>query len=586
MDALLGEVGRRYPDQYTNISKFLTDTGRNAAYLQGETLNLNDFAPVIDKEGALKAMDAEIRQSDAANKTREGKEKGRLKIWARYATDIEKATSENAKNTNLGRSVTSGARGNAFQLKAMLSTPALYTDYKDKVIPMFVRHGFAEGLRPNEYLASTFGTRRSIISTKQSTAKGGDFLKMLVQSAAHINVTEDDCGTSNGLDFDVDNKNLKGRVLARDTAGVAAGTTIDKHVISQIRKEGVKTVLARSPMTCTAKNGICAHCLGLLSTGHFAPKGYAAGITAGQSLGEPIVQGALSDKHTGGGFKGTKREFSGFKVISDLVQSPEIFPDKATVSEESGKVGGITDAPQGGKYVTVGDHEHYVLPDFAPTVKVGDSVEAGDSLSEGVTDASDIVRLRGLGEGRRYFVDRLKQAMTESGAGTPTDNNLEIISRGALDHVKIDDPEGLGSYLPDDVVSYNTLARGHVPPATAKMQSPDKAVGKYLHAPALHLTIGTKLTPKMADQLKSADINHVIADESEPAFHPEMVRLRSAAHNRPDWLAKMHTSYLTSNIGNDAARARDTNIESNDHFAPRLGVGTLFGVNVEQTGKF
>jgi len=586
IDAVLAEVARKYPDQYSDIVKHISDTGRRAAYLQGETLSLKDFEPVVDRDQALAQMDAEIKKSDSTTNDPKEREKNRLSIWSKYSTELERGTTAAATGTNLGRSVASGARGNALQLKSILTTPALYTDHKDNIIPMFIRHSFGEGLRPAEYMASSFGTRKSVIQTKSSTARGGDLMKQAIAAATPVVVTEDDCGTNNGLDFSTDDSELTGRVLAKEEAGISKGTIIDKHVLSALRKSGVKRIIARSPMTCNSKKGICSQCLGTLPTGHFAPRGYAAGITSAQAIGEPVVSGSLASKHTGGSFKGGKKQFSGFNTITQLVQSPETFPNKAPLAETSGRVDKIEDAPQGGKYITIGEHSHYLLPNFEPLVKQGDDVEAGDPLSEGVADVADVVRLRGLGEGRRYYVDRLKQALEESGAGKPSKINLEVLARASLDHVKIDNTEGLGGYLPDDVVSYGALASSYVPPKSAQMVHADKAVDKYLHAPALHFTIGTKLTPKMINRLKTSGVKGVVVSDEEPEFHPEMIRLRAAAHSNPDWLARMQSSYVSSNLEDSAERGRDTNVQENVNFAPRLAIGTDFGKNVETTGKF
>lgn len=728
IDALLAEVGRRYPGRYSEIVKNLSDVGRRAAYLQGETLGLDDFKPVVDKHTLFGHMDAELAAADATAKGDADKDQKHLAVWAKYSELLGNETSKNSRHTSLGRSIASGARGNALQLKAMLTTPSLYTDYKGRVIPMFIRNSFGEGLRPAEHLASSYGTRSAVISTKLSTAKGGDLLKQGSSALTPIIVTEDDCGTSNGLDYDADDKELQGRVLAREYGGEPAGTVIDKHVMNMLRKSGVKTVLARSPMTCTARQGICAHCLGTLPTGHFATKGYSAGITATHGLFEPVVQGALNclaadtsirmadwstkpietirpgdmilgatkcgstfpvrvnfvfyqglqpvqnytyestrpqiggepavitatkihrvlvnigrpdvlpigdprselvvmnnepdyrrvsvsdagtrrcwdievdsddslfvlangmivhnSKHIGGASKGTKKQFSGFNVISQLVQSPETFDSKAPVAEEAGRVSRIEDAPQGGKFVHVGESRHYVLPGFEVSVKPGDEVEAGDQLSEGIVDASDIVRLRGLGEGRRYYADRLGQALQESGAGNPSKLNLEIMARAAIDHVKVDDPDGIGDHLPDDVVSYSTLASGYVPPSNAGVLHPSKAVGKTLHAPALHYTIGTKLTPKMTKRIQDAGIDSLVVSDEEPKFHPEMVRLRAAAHSNPDWMVRMQSSYLSGNLADAAERSLDTDVESNVHYAPRLAIGKDFGKNIATTGAF
>ncbi len=588
LDLLFADLARTHPERYRAISKRVMDVGREAAWLQGETITLNDLRPVFDKNKEFEKMDAELAVAKRQSKTPEEYTARRSAIWANYSDSLEKMTTDAAlaSGNNLGSTVVSGARGSPGQLKAMLTSPVLYTDYKENVIPVFVRNSFGEGLRPYEYLPSTFGVRKSVISTKNSTAKGGDLLKQMVQAAASQVVTEEDCGTDNGLDYEADEKDARFRFLSRPYAGIPAGTPIDKEVQAVLRKKGVKSIIARSPMTCQSRQGICSKCLGLLPNGKEAPLGYAAGITAAQGIGEPIVQGALNAKHSGGALGSKKKTFAGFPVIDQLVQSPETFADRAAVSEIDGIVTKIEDAPQGGKFVYVGEQSHYALPDYEITVKPGDKVEAGDQLSDGIIDVSDIVRLRGIGEARIYYRDRLRQALEESGAGKASKLNLEVMARAALNHVRVTDLDGIGEYLPDDVVSYNSMISGYSPPATSRLASAKDGVGKYLHSPALHFSIGTKLTPKMTDRLQSAGISQIIVDDNPPKFEPEMTRLRSAAHNSPDWLAKMHTSYLTSNLGNSAARAQDTNVEANPHFAPRLAIGKDFGKDVEKTGLF
>jgi hypothetical protein len=130
------------------------------------------------------------------------------------------------------------------------------------------------------------------------------------------------------------------------------------------------------------------------------------------------------------------------------------------------------------------------------------------------------------------------------------------------------------------------LSADYSPPVSTKTVPVDSGVGHYLQVPALHFTVNTKLTPRMSKQIKDAGLTHVSVSDQEPSFHPEMFRLRAAAHQGSDWLAKFHTSYLTANVGQDAARARETNVERNIHFAPRLAVGENFGKKVEQTALF
>jgi len=587
LDSMLAECAQRYPDQTAGIIKKISDVGREASYAQGETITLDDMRSPIDKEAIFGEMDNELGRARSAF---QGKDlvAAESNIYQKYSDRLTKETIDGALATgnNIGNSVISGARGNPSQLRGMLTTPAIYTDYKDKMIPMFVRHSFGEGLRPAEYLASTFGVRKSIISTKVGTAKGGALGKQFSQNTAHIVVSQHDCGTSNGLDMDVEDPDIKRRVLARDEGGVAAGTMIDRPVIGQLRKAGVSKVIVRSPLTCQAPEGICAECHGAMADYRMPKIGYVAGSTAGAAAAEPLAQGALNTKHTAGALGGVKKEFSGLDAIRNFTQTPETFPDRAAVAEEAGKVSDIKPAPQGGTFITVGDRQHYALPGFEPTVKVGDSVEQGDILSDGLADPHDIVRLRGLGEGRKYYMDRLSKMLEDSGTGHVNHLNAELITRGTLDNVRITNDEGLGNYLPDDVANYSAVMQNYSPPADTDMTELKRAEGKYLQQPVLHYTVGTQLTPKMLKHIGSLGFKHVATSATAPGFAPEMVRLQAAGYSGDDWMAKLNTSRLSDNLSRDASRARDANVDSSINFAPRLAKGEGFGDNINQTGKF
>ena len=584
--SLMAEVARKYPDQYERISKAISDIGRKASYFQGESLTLNDNRPVIDRDKILAEMDIEIDEAKRTSLDKDDFDSKKIGIWSRFNDRIQKETSTEAlsRKNNLAYSVMSGARGKPAQLKMMLSTPGLYTDAQDNIIPLFVRTSFAEGLRPAEYLAGTYGARKSVLSTKRATAKGGDLAKQMVQSAANLVVSENDCGAANGIDLDSDDKSLRGRVLARDAGNIPAGTVLDKNSLANIRKQGAEKIIVRSTMTCQSKEGVCARCMGLNALGKFPARGDAVGITAAQSIGEPITQGALNVKHQGGA-AGADRRYAGFSVINQFVQTPDTFPDKAVLSKIEGQVNSVIEAPQGGFYITVDNEPHYVAPGYPVTVKVGDRVEAGDMMSEGLADPGEVVELRGLGEGRKYYSDKLKQLLDDSGMEADR-RNTELMARAALDHLQITDVKEDDEYLPDDVVSYSYFANRYTPPKDTTKFKSDKTVGTYLQSPALHYTIGTKITPKIANHLKSSGFEEVFASQDSPTFKPHMVRLRAATHHGTDWLASMHTSYLKKQLSDSAIRGEESNVENNIHFAPRLAIGTNFGENIEQTGKF
>ena len=291
-----------------------------------------------------------------------------------------------------------------------------------------------------------------------------------------------------------------------------------------------------------------------------------------------------SAKHTAG-MTQAKKTYSGLGVIQQFTQSPEKFKDEGAVSKVDGKVEKIEEAPQGGSYVTVAGKRHYILPGHAVEVKEGDTLEAGDQLAEGLVDPEDIVKYKGLGEGRRYYADRLNKILADSGAKTDR-RNTELLARAAIRHVRVTSQDGMGDYLPDDVVDYNSLQATYVPHESTKTLKTKDAVGQYLQRPVGHYTIGTRITPKVASYLDEHGYNEVEAAATAPGFKPEMIRLRTASHSNPDWLASMGTSYLTKQLNEAATEGDDTNVLHNPDWRPRLAYGAGFGKNIEETGEF
>lgn len=583
ISSVLSDIAVHHPESYNEISKLIADTGRNASYWQGETISLSDLKPLFDKKPILEQMESEIAALDRSAPDYEDQ---RELIWHKYNDVLMDTTAKLGRESQnaIAASVLSGARGKNPQLKMMLTTPGMYANSFGDTIPMFIRNSFGEGVRPAEFLASTYGARSTIISTKVATAKGGDLGKQLFGSAVDQIVSEADCHTANGIDLSSDDKSLRGRVLAKEVAGIPAGTVIGRSEMKKIRKEAPEHVLVRSALTCQSKEGVCQHCVGKFHNQKFPEIGYAIGAASAQAVSEPVTQGALGAKHTGG-IAGAKRKFSGFAAVNQFVQSPEDYPDRGVVSEVEGVVQSVEEAPQGGHIVKIGDQEHYVPSGYDVLVKQGDTVEAGDQISDGLVDAADIVRLRGLGEGRKYYTDRLLEILEDSGLSSDR-RNLEVVARGTINHIRASDDIGLPGVLPEDTIKYNRLAGEYAPPANTRQVEVSSAIGQYLQQPAMHFSIGTRLTKKQADQLKAAGFNQVYTSPDKPNFDPEMIRLRTANQGSDDWLQRMHGSYLKSNIQDAAVRGQDTNIKENPHFAPRLAYGKDFGKDTDRTGQF
>jgi hypothetical protein len=60
-----------------------------------------------------------------------------------------------------------------------------------------------------------------------------------------------------------------------------------------------------------------------------------------------------------------------------------------------------------------------------------------------------------------------------------------------------------------------------------------------MEAPYLHYTIGTRVTPRVADNLKQAGISVIMANKQPAPFSPVIMRAQDSAAHDPDWMARL-----------------------------------------------
>ena len=591
LNDMLSLVAEKYPDKYKDIVDNFTRLAGKSVYLSGETVTLDDFKPIIDRDKLFKKLDSELEFADKEIKDVKLKEKTKQDIRERYAKLFEDLTLKEAekRNNNLYKSVKSGARGNPFQLKAIISTPALYTDYKQQTIPLFIRHSYSDGLSLPEYLAGTYGTRYATMAIKKGTAKAGGLAKEINRAVAESVITSNKDYSNNGILLNIDDDSLYGRVLAKDAAGLKAGTLLDRDSINTLIKNNVQQVVVHSPIATVSAYGLPAEAFGLYYTKKLPSIGAHVGFTAANALTEPFIQGSLSSKHSAGGFSGKRKAFSGFEYLNQFFQSPEHFKDKAPISYDSGTVEKIYDAPQGGKYIRINKKEYYVFPDTEIFVKEGDKVERGQQLSDGLLDPEEVTRISGIGEGRRVLSEIGKKIFDDSGTKA-NKRNMEVIARGYIDKVEITDPDGIGGAFAGDIVSYNKLEANYVPDKDSKLVNVNNEkdlVDQYLQRPVLNYTIGTRLTPSMIKKIKDSGITDtVLVSKNDVPFRPAYFRIREASTKGSDaFLEKANASYQKSNYVESAIRGNTTNIKENYNPFARLTFPD-FANNISNTGKF
>jgi len=393
-------------------------------------------------------------------------------------------------------------------------------------------------------------------------------------------VTEEDCGTENGIPVDGNDSDNVGTVLARKYGTNAAGTIVTPKISKRLGRH--KTIVVRSPMTCQAAKGVCSKCAGVRERGRLPEVGENIGIAAAQAIAEPVSQSALNVKHTGG-IVGSGSTAAGFDAINQLVQVPNTFQGGAAVSTRDGRVEGVEKAPQGGTFIVVDGERHYVPPGFKPLVNKGDRVEAGDVISEGLPNPAEVVRYKGIGAGRWHFMNNFRKTLQASKIAASR-RNVELLSRGLINHVRVTGLESVGDALPDDVVEFNTITRSYRPRMGSHDTGLKRASGRFLERPYLQYSIGTRVTPRVISDLKKSGIKSVMSHQDEPPFQPEMVRAMEAISYSPDWMTRLGGFHLKKGLTESVHRGRESK-EHGESYIPALARGVEFGKPTEESGS-
>jgi DNA-directed RNA polymerase subunit beta' len=240
------------------------------------------------------------------------------KLGSEEATDSRGKQQRQKSFNSIFMMADSGARGSAAQIRQLAGMRGLMAKPDGSIIETPITANFREGLNAQQYFISTHGARKGLADTALKTANSGYLTRRLVDVAQDLVVTEDDCGTKNGLMMmplveggDVVEglgERVLGRVVVADVLKpgteevlVPAGTLLDEKLVRLIEQEGVDQVSVRSPITCETRYGVCSKCYGRdLARGRIINIGEAVGVMAAQSIGEPGTQLTMRTFHIGG----------------------------------------------------------------------------------------------------------------------------------------------------------------------------------------------------------------------------------------------------------------------------------------------
>ncbi len=212
----------------------------------------------------------------------------------------------------------SGARGSTQQMRQLAGMRGLMAKPSGEIIETPITANFREGLTVLQYFISTHGARKGLADTALKTANSGYLTRRLVDVAQDVVITEQDCGTLDGIYVSalVEGgevvERLSDRILGRTalmdvcdpyTGDVLApaNAEIDEVLSEKVENSGVEKVLIRSVLSCQARTGLCIECYGRdLARGRKVNIGEAVGIIAAQSIGEPGTQLTMRTFHIGG----------------------------------------------------------------------------------------------------------------------------------------------------------------------------------------------------------------------------------------------------------------------------------------------
>ncbi|MBV9190807.1 MAG: DNA-directed RNA polymerase subunit beta', partial [Betaproteobacteria bacterium] len=437
----------------------LMQAGFTNATRAGISFGVNDMSIPAAKQQLIKDAETEVKEienqytsglvtaGERYNKvvdiwSRCGEQVGKVMMEQLGQEDVENRHGKKVKQeafNSIYMMADSGARGSAAQIRQLAGMRGLMAKPDGSIIETPITANFREGLNVLQYFISTHGARKGLADTALKTANSGYLTRRLVDVTQDLVVTEDDCGTQNGVAMkalveggevvEALRERILGRTLAIDlihpeTQDVlfAAGTLIDEDGVETIDNVGIDEVKVRTALSCDTRWGVCSKCYGRdLGRGSPVNVGEAIGVIAAQSIGEPGTQLTMRTFHIGGAasrtavqshveakssgtvrFTATMRYLSnakGEKIV--ISRSGEvIITDDNGRERERHKVpyGALLSVADGdtvraGKTVANWDpHHRPIITEYAGTVKF-EHVEEGTTVAKQIDDVTGLSTL-------------------------------------------------------------------------------------------------------------------------------------------------------------------------------------------------
>ncbi|MBA3732885.1 DNA-directed RNA polymerase subunit beta' [Patescibacteria group bacterium] len=414
--------------------------------------------------------------------SKEERSRQTIEIWHGAKAELEKLMPGTLpKNGSVSDMVASGARGTMSNITQMAGMKGLITNTAGETIEFPIISCSKEGLTPLEYFITTHGARKGLTDTALNTAKSGYLTRKMFVVAQDTIITEEDCGTKEGVLIDTHAisgieipiaKHIKGRFLSADivakdgTVMFKKDQLLSKKDAQTVEAAGITTVSVRSPLSCKTLNGICVRCYGVdLGKNKVVELGEAVGTVAGQAIGEPGTQLTMRTFHAGG------TASVGGDIVSGLPRVEELFEKRkpknpAIVSSVSGTISGVSQTDKE-KLITVTPNledrsktkdqiEYSVSLNRTILVKVGDEVKKGDLITDGSADIDELFKYAGKDKTIDYIIHEINKPYELQGE-TVSRKHIETIVRQMFSRKRIK-TAGDTVFLAGDVVEVAFLS--------------------------------------------------------------------------------------------------------------------------------
>ena len=487
---IIAQIFKRYKTTETSV---MLDKLKNQGFKYSTIAGITVSAADVVRSDAKNEIIADAKSRvDKINKqyqkgliTEQERYNGVIQIWTEATDQVKNALAAISKDdfkNPIFMMMNSGARGKISNFTQLAGMRGLMAKPDGTTVEIPITSCFMEGLSVSEFFLSTHGSRKGSADTALRTADSGYLTRRLVDVAQDIIVKEHDCGTIQGvMVYDLINdkdgsviESLAERILGRYASKkiinpetketiLEAGEMITENIVSKIIKAGIKKVEIRSCLTCKTVNGVCQKCYGRnLATGNLVETGEAVGIMAAQSIGEPGTQLTMRTFHTGG-VAGGDDITQGLPRVEELFEA-RIPKFKATVAEITGKVINITE--NNGKHtITIenasGVKDHVTNYNMKLRVEVGDEVNAGDKLTEGVISPKELLAVTDPLTAQEYILKEIQNVYKLQGVDI-NDKHIEIIVKRMINKVRIIDA-GDTDFVEGLTVSLREFADGNKP---------------------------------------------------------------------------------------------------------------------------